>query len=105
MLNNLGKKKSIKLKKGKECYFSYNVSDAENDSLSYVFQLMPESIDKKAGGDFEKTPGPISFKIVENKNDRIIIKAPSKSGPYRFFIYVRDSNKNVATANIPFYVK
>ena len=105
LLNNLGKKKSIKLKKGKECYFSYNVSDAENDSLSYVFQLMPESIDKKAGGDFEKTPGPISFKIVENKNDRIIIKAPSKSGPYRFFIYVRDSNKNVATANIPFYVK
>ena len=105
LLNNLVKKKSIKLKKGKECYFSYNVSDAENDSLSYVFQLMPESIDKKAGGDFEKTPGPISFKIVENKNDRIIIKAPSKSGPYRFFIYVRDSNKNVATANIPFYVK
>ena len=105
LLNNLVNKKSIKLKKGKECYFSYNVSDAENDSLSYVFQLMPESIDKKAGGDFEKTPEPISFKIVENKNDRIIIKAPSKSGPYRFFIYVRDSNKNVATANIPFYVK
>ena len=105
LLNNLDKKESIKLKRGKECYFSYNVSDAENDSLSYEFQLMPESIDKKAGGDFEKTPEPITFKIVESKIDRITIKAPSKSGPYRFFIYVRDSNKNVATANIPFYVK
>jgi hypothetical protein len=105
LLNNLDKKESIKLKKGKKCFFSYNVSDSEKDSLSYEFQLMPESVDKKAGGDFEKTPEPISFKIVEHKNDKIIIKAPSKSGPYRFFIYVRDSNKNVATANIPFYVK
>tara|TARA_B100000780_G_scaffold126719_1_gene88853 strand:- start:679 stop:1443 length:765 start_codon:yes stop_codon:yes gene_type:complete len=105
LLNNLDKKESIKLKKGKKCYFSYNVSDYEKDSLSYEFQLMPESNDKKAGGDFEKTPEPISFKIVEQKIDGIIIKAPSKSGPYRFFIYVRDSNKNVATANIPFYVK
>ena len=40
-----------------------------------------------------------------NLDDKLIIKGPLKSGPYRFFIYVRDSNKNVATANIPFYVK
>ena len=105
LLNNLDKKESIKLKKGKDCFFSYDVTDAEDDSLSFEFQLMPESNDKKAGGDFEKTPEPISFKIVENMNNKIIIKAPLKSGPYRFFIYVRDSNKNVATANIPFFVK
>jgi len=105
LLNNLDKKESIKLKKGKDCSFSYYVTDAENDSLIYEFQLMPESIDKKAGGDFEKTPEPISFNIVEYKSNEIIIRSPLKSGPYRFFIYVRDSNKNVATANIPFYVK
>ena len=105
LLNNLDKKVSVKLKKGKNCTFTYNVTDAENDSLTYEFQLMPESRDKKAGGDFEKTPEPISFTVVENLNDRLVIKVPKKSGPYRFFIYVRDSNKNVATANIPFYVK
>ena len=105
LLNNLDKKESIKLKKGKDCSFSYYVTDAENDSLIYEFQLMPESIDKKAGGDFEKTPEPLSFNIVEYKSNEIIIRSPLKSGPYRFFIYVRDSNKNVATANIPFYVK
>jgi len=77
----------------------------DNDSLKYEFQLMPESTDKKSGGDFEKTPEPISFTVVENLDDKLIIKGPLKSGPYRFFIYVRDSNKNVATANIPFYVK
>jgi len=105
LLNNFDKKESVKLKRGKNCTFTYNVTDAENDSLTYEFQLMPESRDKKAGGDFEKTPEPISFTVVENFNNKLIIKAPLKSGPYRFFIYVRDSNNNVATANFPFYVK
>jgi hypothetical protein len=66
---------------------------------------MPESTDKKAGGDFEKTPEPISFTVIEKSNNKIVIKSPEKSGAYRFFIYIRDNNKNVATANIPFYVK
>ncbi|MBT3571497.1 MAG: hypothetical protein HN498_03960, partial [Flavobacteriales bacterium] len=95
----------IKIKRGKNCVFTYEVTDPDNDSLKYEFQLMPESTDKKSGGDFEKTPEPISFTVVENLDDKLIIKGPLKSGPYRFFIYVRDSNKNVATANIPFYVK
>ena len=105
LLNNFDKKESVKLKRGKNCTFTYSVTDSENDSLTYEFQLMPESRDKKAGGDFEKTPEPISFTVVENFNNKLIIKAPLKSGPYRFFIYVRDSNNNVATANFPFYVK
>ena len=105
LLNNFGKEESIKLKKGKNCTFSYYATDEENDNLTYEFQLMPESRDKKSGGDFESTPEPISFTVVENLNDELVIKVPSNSGPYRFFIYVRDSNKNVATANIPFYVK
>jgi hypothetical protein len=53
------------LKKGKNCTFSYNVTDAENDSLTYDFQLMPESRDKKASGDFEKIPEPISLKLLK----------------------------------------
>ena len=104
-LNNRDKKESVKVKRGKNCTFSYEVTDADNDSLIYEFVLMPESTDKKAGGDFEKTPEPVSFKIIENLNNKIVIKAPSRLGPYRFFIYIRDCNKNVATANIPFYVK
>lgn len=66
---------------------------------------MPESNDKKAGGDFEKTPDAISFKILEQSVNGIKIKAPSRKGAYRFFIYVYDDYKNVATANFPFYVK
>jgi hypothetical protein len=104
LLNNQDKKESVKLKRGKDCIFTYEVADPDSDSLAYIFQLMPESTDKKSGGDFEKTPEPISFKVVDKSNNKIVIKAPSRSGPYRFFIYIRDNNKNVATANIPFYV-
>jgi hypothetical protein len=104
LLNSNDKKESVKIKRGKDCVFTYEVTDSDNDSLVYIFQLMPESTDKKSGGDFEKTPEPITFKVVEKSNNKIVIKAPSRSGPYRFFIYIRDNNKNVATANIPFYV-
>lgn len=105
LLNNKDKKESVKIKRGKDCVFTYEVTDPDNDSLKYEFQLMPESTDKKSGGDFEKTPEPISFKVVENSNHKITIKSPKKPGAYRFFIYIRDGNKNIATANIPFYVK
>ena len=105
LLNSQDKKKSVKVKRGKDCVFTFEVTDPDNNNLEYIFELMPESTDKKAGGDFEKTPEPISFKIIEQTNDKIVIKAPSRSGPYRFFIYIRDHNKNVATANFPFYVK
>ena len=105
MLNNQDKKESVKLKRGEDCIFTYEVTDPEGDSLQYIFELMPESTDKKSGGDFEKTPEPVSFKVVNKSNNKIVIKTPLRSGPYRFFIYIRDNNKNVATANIPFYVK
>ena len=105
MLNNQDKKESIKIKRSRNCVFTYKVTDFDNDSLVYVFELMPESQDKKSGGDFEKTPEPISFKIIEKSNNKIVIKSPQKPGAYRFFIYIRDGNKNIATANIPFYVK
>ena len=105
MLNNKKKTESVKVKRGKECNFTFSVNDSDNDSLIYDFQLMPESTDKKAGGDFEKTPEPIFFNIIKQSNSQISIEAPSRRGAYRFFIYVRDDNKNVATDNIPFYVK
>lgn len=105
LLNNQDKKESIKVKRGEDCIFTYEVTDPEGDSLKYIFELMPESTDKKSGGDFEKTPELVSFKVVKKSNNKIVIKTPLRSGPYRFFIYIRDNNKNVATANIPFYVK
>ena len=105
LLNEKDKNASLKVKRGSFCSFTFDVIDPDIDSLIYHFELMPESTDKKAGGDFEKTPDKIAFNVIETVKNKIVIKAPRRSGAYRFFIYARDGNKNVATANIPFYVK
>ena len=105
MLNNKNNKENIKVKKIKECVFLINVMDFEKDSLTYVYELMAESTDKKAGGDFEAKLDGLEYKILKQEKGLISIKAPSRSGPYRFYVYVSDNYNNVATANIPFYVK
>ncbi len=102
-LNGSESNSSIKVKKRDKCYFEFFVED--NDSLSYYFELMPESIDKKSGGDFENTPDLLEFEIFKQSENSICIHAPSSSGAYRFFLYIRDNFNNVATANIPFFVK
>ena len=66
---------------------------------------MEESTDKKAGGDFEAKMESLDYNVLGQACDYIKIKAPSKSGAYRFYVYVSDNFNNVATANIPFYVK
>ena len=131
-LNEMDPSSSVKVKKKRDCIFTFNVTDIDDDKLTYHFELMPESEDKKAGGDFEKTPESIDFKIIAKslylgvrsdgegitasvgpkekniflkKNNELVIEAPSSSGAYRFFIYVYDDDNNVATANFPFYVK
>ena len=104
-LNKQNKYKSVKVKKREILNFEVQTSDFEGDSLSYLYELMAESTDKKAGGDFESKGSSLAFRILENSSKGIKIKAPSRSGAYRFYIYISDGNNNVATANIPFYIK
>ena len=104
-LNNKTKYESIKVKKRKECEFVVDVKDFEKDSLTFIYELMKESTDKKAGGDFEAKMNGLEYKTITQSDGQIIIKAPSRSGAYRFYVYVSDNLNNVATANIPFYVK
>ena len=105
LLNNKNNKENIKVKKRKECVFVTDAMDFEKDSLTYTYELMAESTDKKAGGDFEAKLDGLEYKILKQEKELISIKAPSRSGAYRFYVYVSDNYNNVATANIPFYVK
>jgi hypothetical protein len=81
------------------------VTDPNKDALTYRWELLPESTDLKTGGDREERPKPITGLIPAGAKAQTTLKAPSKEGAYRLFIYAYDGHDNVATANIPFYVK
>jgi hypothetical protein len=78
-------------------------TDPDNDALSFTFEILPESVNSRLGGDFETTPASLD-KQVSNKNT-VQLKAPATEGAYRLFYYVHDGKGHCGTANIPFYVK
>ena len=81
------------------------ISDPDGDKITYQWKIIPESTDKKTGGDKEKSPQPIKgiFKKsdTEKNNVTFSIKFP---GEYRLFLFAKDGQGNVATGNIPFKV-
>lgn len=78
--------------------------EPDKDNLYYYWEIMPESTDLNGGGDWEEQPKAIQNLIGNNRVNQIKIKAPSKEGPYRLYVYVYDDYNHAATANIPFYV-
>jgi hypothetical protein len=83
---------------------SVEVSDPENDSLSYSWHILKESVEARIGGDAEVSPDEIKNINDLNKEQLFYFTAPKEEGAYRLYVYVRDGNKNLSTANVPFYV-
>ncbi len=81
-----------------------DVEDPDMDDLKFEWQIIPESNQTKAGGDFEEAPS--SLREFEGINDDMTMsfEAPSAPGKYRLFLFIRDGNNNAATANFPFLV-
>ena len=82
-----------------------DISDPDGDQIHYQWQVMPESTDKKTGGDKEKAPKPLRgiFKRSDTKKNTVTFYI-SSPGEYRLFIFGKDGNENVATGNIPFKI-
>jgi len=96
---------SVKLLAGREFLAAAQVTDPDNDSLKFTWQVVPESTDLKTGGDRESEPKPIKGLVMSQEGINATIKSPDKPGVYRIFVYVYDGNNNVATANIPVLVQ
>ena len=84
---------------------SVEVKDAENDPLSYEWEVVAESTDKKGGGDAEQAPPTIPECTAGQKGAAIQVKAPAKSGAYRLFVTVRDGKGGASKDNLPFFVQ
>jgi hypothetical protein len=96
---------NIYLQPGQSYPVATTVSDPNNDPLTYRYELLPESTDLKSGGDRESRPVAIPGLIPADAKGQTRLTAPTQEGAYRLFVYAYDGHDNVATANIPFYVK
>lgn len=80
------------------------VTDAENDPLTYEFLFRPET---GTAGTTNSPPATITYLpglIVQQNSTTITFRAPANLQNYRLYVFVRDNHNNVATANIPFRV-
>lgn len=104
----IDKKKAIQnvyLQPGKTYNVEATANDPDQDKLTYRWDLLPEPSKVGEGGDFEARPKSIEGLIPASKDGKTTLKAPIEEGAYRLFVYITDGNNNVATANIPFFVK
>lgn len=104
-VNNKNATESVYLKPSSISKAVSVVSDPDHDKLSYRWELLPEPTQVSQGGDHEDRPQPIQNLLSAAREGKVALKAPDKEGAYRLFVYVTDGNNNVATANIPLYVK
>lgn len=95
---------SIRLSPGQTASAVLIARDAEDETLSYFWEIMEESRELKDGGDTEERPQTLSGLIDNPKQSEIVLKAPEKSGAYRLFGYAYDGKGGAAHANIPFFV-
>jgi len=82
------------------------VNDPDGDELSMTWELLPEPTEFGAyAGQGETKPVPVEGFIVKKYEDAIDFRVPpDQPTNYRLFVYVRDGQGHIATANIPFYV-
>jgi hypothetical protein len=100
-INSQDAYQNVKLDNRSPMQVDIDAYDPNDDKLSYHIEIVPESTDTKAGGDFERAPTAVFQKVFSKSS--FTIKAPSKSGKYRLFVVIKDGEKG-ATANIPFLV-
>jgi hypothetical protein len=80
--------------------------DPDSDPLTYEWEVVRESTDRKSGGDAEAKPEAMSSAIREVGEDgRVTVRTPAESGAYRLFVTVRDNKGSGVIDNWPFYVE
>jgi hypothetical protein len=95
---------NIYLAAGKTYGATAIIQDPENDSLTYHWEIMPESTDLGDGGDLESKPEIVPGLIKSANTSQIEFMAPTLEGGYRLFLYAYDGHGHAAHANIPFFV-
>lgn len=93
---------NVRIKAGASLKAEVAAIDKENDSLTYVWEVLKEATVLGFGGSYEPRPERVGEVVMSDKNVyETAIKVPGK---YRLYVYVLDNTGFVSTANIPFQV-
>jgi hypothetical protein len=95
---------NVRLKQAQSYVAKVRATDPDGDALTYSWEVMEESTERKIGGDRENVPKRLPALISSPDKSEITLNAPDKPGAYRLFVYIFDGKGHAAHANIPFYV-
>lgn len=95
---------SVRLRAGNSYTAVAEFFDHEDDSLTYRWELKPESDAKQVGGKFEDAIENLELPTNGSPGNTLEIETPATPGAFRLFVYANDGHGNAAHANIPFYV-
>jgi hypothetical protein len=96
---------NIRLKPGQSYPARVQVTDPDQDPLTYSWEVMEESSELKTGGDTESKPKSLPGVVAEARASKVVVKAPTTPGAYRLFVYAFDGHGHAAHVNIPFFVE
>lgn len=102
-INSLTASDNITLKASEINEARVEVGYDGNEKITYFWEILRESDDKKEGGDAEREAQSVSGLIRGNGKPGTSFRAPAVPGAYRLFVYAGIKGKT-AYANIPFYV-
>ncbi|MFD2515353.1 glycoside hydrolase family 2 TIM barrel-domain containing protein [Pontibacter locisalis] len=78
--------------------------DPDQDSLHLEWELLPETEHHDGNAEEQVKPEPLKGLVKSTEKNKVYFQTPKREGAYRLFVYVRDGNNNLATANVPFFV-
>ncbi|MEM9400846.1 MAG: glycoside hydrolase family 2 TIM barrel-domain containing protein [Pseudomonadota bacterium] len=91
---------------GSRSWAEADIIDREGDELSYTWEILAESNDRRIGGDAEAVPPSFPDAIRKGQGTpRIEFRAPKTPGAYRLFVSAYDGEGGAVVHNLPFIVK
>ena len=91
---------------GSSSWAEADIVDREGDELSYTWEILGESTDRRVGGDAEAVPPSFPDTIKKGQGtSRIEFRAPDQPGAYRLFVSAYDGQGGAVVHNLPFLVK
>jgi len=104
LLDGKGAAESVRLVADQTYEAEINVRDADSSTITYRWELKPESTATTGGGDYEGPIPNLAGYLSDPTAEKTNLSTPAP-GKYRLFAYASDEQGHIAHANIPFLVE